>query len=99
MKIFFNILNIDIIKDVFTKYKSEDNCRIYYDLYDYKNKEFIILGLESDNLSYYENNKLYIQSYNIYTLIDSLLLSSIFNFEIIMPDINTLEIKNLNLLI
>ena len=95
MKIFFNILNIDIIKDVFTKYKSEDNCRIYYDLYDYKNKEFIILGLESDNLSYYENNKLYIQSYNIYTLIDSLLLSSIFNFEIIMPDINTLEIKKL----
>ena len=95
MKIFFNILNIDIIKDVFTKYKSEDNCRIYYDLYDYKNKEFIILELESDNLSYYENNKLYIQSYNIYTLIDSLLLSSIFNFEIIMPDINTLEIKKL----
>lgn len=95
MKIFFNILNIDIIKDVFTKYKSEDNCRIYYDLYDNKNKEFIIIELESDNLSYYENNKLYIQSYNIYTLIDSLLLSSIFNFEIIMPDVNILEIKKL----
>jgi hypothetical protein len=95
MKIFFNILNIDIIKDVFTKYKSEDNCRIYYDLYDNKNKEFVIIELESDNLSYYENNKLYIQSYNIYTLIDSLLLSSIFNFEIIMPDVNILEIKKL----
>lgn len=96
MKIFFNILNLDIIKDVFTKYKLEDNCRIYYDLYDNKNKEFIILELESDNLSYYENNKLYIQSYNIYTLIDSLLLSSIFNFDIIMPDVNITEIKKLD---
>ena len=97
MKIFFNILNLDIIKDVFTKYKLEDNCRIYYDLYDNKNKEYLLEPLfDMNNLPYYENNKLYIENYNIYIFIDSLLLSSIFNFDIIMPDVNITEIKKLD---
>ena len=104
MKILKNILNIDIIIDIFTKYKiEEDNYRIYYDLYDRTNKE-IFISVDNDinninninnNLPYYENNKLFIQNLNIYILIDSLILSSIFNFEIIMPNINMLEIKKL----
>jgi len=103
MKIFINILNLDIIKEVFTKYKTEENYKIYYDLYDNKNKEITILeeliSIEGyqlyNNLSYYENNKLYIQNYNIYTFMDSLILSSIFNYEIILPDVNVSEIKKL----
>ena len=93
MKVLINILNLDIIKDVFIKYGTEENCRIYYDLYDKKNKileENIILEESKENelYSFYENNKLYIQNYNIYTFIDSLLLASLFNYEIILPDIN-----------
>jgi len=100
MKVLINILNLDIIKDVFIKYGTEENCRIYYDLYDKKNKileENIILEESKENelYSFYENNKLYIQNYNIYTFIDSLLLASLFNYEIILPDINVSEIKKL----
>ena len=97
MKILINILNLDIIKKVFTKFNTEENCRIYYDLYDNKNKDLLnILEYQlNENLSYYENNKLYIQNYNIYTFIDSLLLASIFNYEIILPDINISDIKKL----
>ena len=70
MKILINILNLDIIKEVFTKYSSEENCRIYYDLYDNKKKnlEENIFQENLEKLSFYENNKLYIQNYNIYTL-------------------------------
>jgi hypothetical protein len=98
MKIVINILNLDIIKKVFTKYNTEENCKIYYDLHNNKNlEENIILEESKENelLSYYENNKLYIQNYNIYTFIDSLVLSAIFNYDIILPDINVSEIKKL----
>jgi len=98
MKVFINILNLEIIKKVFRKYSADDNIRIYYDLYDNKNlEENIILeeSKEKESYSFYENNKLYIQNYNIYTFIDSLILSAIFNYDIILPDINISEIKKL----
>jgi len=98
MIVFINILNLDIIKEVFTKYNTEGNCKIYYDLYDSKNldKNLILEEFKEDEkLSFYENNKLYIQNYNIYTFIDSLIIASIFNFEIILPDTNISEIKKL----
>jgi hypothetical protein len=102
MKVLINILNLDIIKEVFIKYSVEENSRIYYDLYDNKNKNKILEeniifeeSKENELFSFYENNKLYIQNYNIYTFIDSLLLASIFNYEIVLPDINISEINKL----
>ena len=99
MKVLINMLNLDVIKEVFTKYSVEENCRIYYDLHNNKNinknlEQIIILeeSKENNSFSFYENNKLYIQNYNIYTFIDSLMLASIFNYEIILPDINIYEI-------
>ena len=66
MKVLINILNLDIIKEVFTKYNTEENCKIYYDLHDNKNKnleQYIIFEEEeNEKFSYYENNKLYIQN-------------------------------------
>lgn len=116
MEIFFNKLDINILIDIFTKFKNIENIKIYYDLYEKMNNKIYYLNTENknilnennfdnyfyeykdiikDDLPYYENNKLFIKNMKINYLIDSLIISSIFKFEIILPDFNINKSKKL----
>lgn len=116
MEIFFNKLDINILIDIFTKFKNIENIKIYYDLYEKTNNKLYYLNIEEKNilnnfndeycyeykeiikgeLPYYENNKLFIKNMKINYLIDSLIISSIFKFDIILPDFNINEYKKID---
>ena len=115
MEIFFNKLNINILIDVFTKFKNIENIMIYYDLCEQTNNKLYYLNIEEknilnnsnddycyehkeiikDDLPYYKNNKLFIKNMKINYLIDSLIISSIFKFDIILPNFNINEYKKI----
>jgi hypothetical protein len=93
-----NIENIKIYYDLYEKlnnklyYLNNEDANVLnnFDNYLYEYKDII-----KDDLPYYENNKIFIKNMKINYLIDSLIISSIFKFEIILPDFNINKCKKL----
>jgi hypothetical protein len=104
--IFTKFKNIEKIK-IYYDLNEKSNNKLYYlnneeiniineigiNEYCYEYKEII-----KDELPYYENNKLFINNMKINYLIDSLIISSIFNFDIILPNFNINECKKLDII-
>ena len=50
MEIFFNKLDINILIDIFTKFKNIENIKIYYDLNEKSNNKIYYLNNEDINI-------------------------------------------------
>jgi hypothetical protein len=98
-----NIEKIKIYYDLHEKvnnklyYTNKEEININDDLvfkeYCYEFKE-----INKDELPYFENKKLFIKNMNINSLIDSLIISSILNYEIVLPYFNINECSKLNII-
>ena len=103
IEIFRKIENIEKIKIYYDLYEKANN-KLYYinneininnDI-EFKEFSYEFKEINKEEIPYFENKKLFIKNININYLIDSLIISSIFNYEIILPDFNINECLKLN---
>jgi len=104
-----NIEKIKIYYDLYEKVNNELYEKVNNEIY-YTNKEEIDINddllfkeycyefkeINKNEIPYFENKKLFIKNMNINSLIDSLIISSILNYEIIFPDFNINKYSKLN---